>query len=224
MIFWDPRPQERAALPAPAPVDFNDIVNAWGTNIPEFLIMMETMTGMSSTAGLVALPPPISNVVSSYFCVGENPDFMAYWTKAEDRLFKIRNGLNLAGVAPGPAFVLALDRSSDSGSGQFRRGPAHGPASHRRGDSQLSVPHRARPRQNPGRDLDSIRGLVAGRLGEARCRGSGLAAQQPGTNDSHLDHQGQGTADHRCHRDFAIPGRGKGDGGDSQSILQPIDQ
>ncbi len=38
------------------------------------------------------------NDLSTYFCVPENADLMAYWDRIEDRLFKIRHCMNIDGV------------------------------------------------------------------------------------------------------------------------------
>ena len=41
---------------------------------------------------------PLENL-TGYFGVNENQDFVGYWDRVEDRLYKIRNGMNIDGVA-----------------------------------------------------------------------------------------------------------------------------
>jgi hypothetical protein len=48
--------------------------------------------------------------MSPYFCVPYNPKLLSYWDVLEDRLFKVRNGLNIAGVARSlPLFQPPID-------------------------------------------------------------------------------------------------------------------
>ena len=46
-------------------------------------------SGASSASGVGSM---------SYFCVPQNAKLLAYWDRVDDRLFKIRNGLNIEGV------------------------------------------------------------------------------------------------------------------------------
>lgn len=68
-------------------------------------------------------PVPNDSIFNPYFYIPENPDFVGYWTRVEDRLNKIRHGLNIDGVkqslalfAP-PVDVLALVQAFASGGG-----------------------------------------------------------------------------------------------------------
>jgi hypothetical protein len=65
------------------------------SGIPPFYIDLE-----NSGAGLagVMLSDAPFNDLSTYFCVPENADLMAYWDRIEDRLFKIRHCMNIDGV------------------------------------------------------------------------------------------------------------------------------
>ena len=38
------------------------------------------------------------NDITYYFCVPENAELAKYWDRVEDRLFKIRNCMNIAGI------------------------------------------------------------------------------------------------------------------------------
>lgn len=66
--------------------------------IPQFLIRLENtpvVAGASTTAvGYSDVP---FNDINSYFCVPENSELTAYWDLVDDRLFKIRHCMNLAG-------------------------------------------------------------------------------------------------------------------------------
>lgn len=58
-------------------------------------------TGSGMTAGLSA---------STYFCVPANAELLSYWDTVEDRLFKIRNGMNIEGVVRSlPLFQPPID-------------------------------------------------------------------------------------------------------------------
>lgn len=66
---------------------------------------------------------PNDSILNPYFFIPENEQFIDYWRRVEDRLFKVRNGLNLDGVkqslslfAP-PVDVLALVKAFASGAG-----------------------------------------------------------------------------------------------------------
>lgn len=68
-------------------------------------------------------PVPNDSIFNPYFYIPENPDFVGYWTRVEDRLNKIRHGLNIDGVkqslalfAP-PVDVMALVQAFASGGG-----------------------------------------------------------------------------------------------------------
>jgi hypothetical protein len=71
------------------------------SGIPAFYIDLE-----NGGAGLAAvqLSDMPFNDLSTYFCVPENADLMAYWDRIGDRLFKIRHCMNMDGVER----VLAL--------------------------------------------------------------------------------------------------------------------
>lgn len=61
--------------------------------IPQFLIRLEN-TGINWPS-----PPPgiAFNSIDSYFSIPENNELMAYWDRVEDRLYKIRHGMNITG-------------------------------------------------------------------------------------------------------------------------------
>ncbi|MEO7177595.1 MAG: hypothetical protein ABIW83_02015, partial [Allosphingosinicella sp.] len=80
------------------------------SGIPAFYIDLE-----NGGAGLAAveLSDVPFNDLSTYFCVSENADLMAYWDRIEDRLFKIRHCMNLDGVERSLAlFAPPIDPSA----------------------------------------------------------------------------------------------------------------
>lgn len=74
---------------------FQDILDKYGEDIPEFLIQLENLISPCGNDFLLSGKP--YNDVNSYFCIGENKKFMEYWDTVEDRLFKIRHSMNIYG-------------------------------------------------------------------------------------------------------------------------------
>ncbi|MCC6371686.1 MAG: hypothetical protein IT236_11825 [Bacteroidia bacterium] len=53
---------------------------------------------------------PALSILDHNFCIPENEHFISYWDRAEDRLYKIRQGLNIDGVKQSlPLFELPID-------------------------------------------------------------------------------------------------------------------
>lgn len=66
--------------------------------IPQFLIRLENTPVVSAAAGSgVGYSDVPFNDIDSYFCVPENAELLSYWDVIEDRMFKIRHCMNLAG-------------------------------------------------------------------------------------------------------------------------------
>lgn len=76
--------------------DFQDILDKYGDNIPQFLIDLENTLPVPKDSLLLQNKP--YNDVEGYFCVGENEGFAEYWDRIADRLFKIRHCMNIDGV------------------------------------------------------------------------------------------------------------------------------
>jgi hypothetical protein len=74
---------------------FQNILDKYGEDIPEFLIQLENLINPSGSDLLLSGKP--YNDVNSYFCIGENKKFTEYWDTVEDRLFKIRHSMNIYG-------------------------------------------------------------------------------------------------------------------------------
>lgn len=94
--------------------------------IPQFLIRLEN-------TGLIAIldgtapqhTPVVFNDINSYFYVPENSELTAYWDRVEDRLFKIRHGMNIKGEVRSlamfepPIDVRQLIRAAAAGGGSL---------------------------------------------------------------------------------------------------------
>ena len=65
-------------------------------DIPEFLVELDNLINISPNLGDPA-PTPNNNLLIS-FCIMENEQFMGYWDRVRDRLYKIRHSLNIEGV------------------------------------------------------------------------------------------------------------------------------
>ena len=89
-IGWNPVP------------DTSSQYRVYANGIPEFLIRLEN-TPMAlppvqgAQPGYVGYSDVPFNDISSYFCIPENNELTAYWDLVDDRLFKIRHCMNLAG-------------------------------------------------------------------------------------------------------------------------------
>ncbi|ABO49534.1 hypothetical protein Dred_0999 [Desulforamulus reducens MI-1] len=100
------RPENMGPAKTPTPVTFQDIFQKYQYDIPQFLIDLEHVTGQHppDTAGT-----PF-NEFDAYFCVPENTEFIGYWDRVEDRLYKIRHCLNIDGVKQAlPLFQPPID-------------------------------------------------------------------------------------------------------------------
>jgi hypothetical protein len=96
-----PRPVSVGPCPAEEPATFAGIKAEYasqGKPIPEFLIQLENTPYVFSEGEDVPYSDVPFNDIDSYFCVPENEEFMAYWARVEDRLFKIRHCMNIQGV------------------------------------------------------------------------------------------------------------------------------
>jgi len=114
-------------LPLSSAPSTNDTYQVFVDGIPEFLIRAENsfaLVGADLDAGRYTDAP--YNMIDSYFCVPENPEFIAYWDTVEDRLYKIRHCLNIEGVARplalfappiNPADLIAAARAGLGGLG-----------------------------------------------------------------------------------------------------------
>ena len=109
-----PRPVNVGACSSQPPMTFADILAQYGDDIPQFLIGLENAVPHSGhadvdTTGISDRYVPY-NDLNTYFCVPENTVLIADWDRIDDRLFKIRNCMNIQGVVrPLSLFAPPLD-------------------------------------------------------------------------------------------------------------------
>ncbi|KIP17065.1 virulence plasmid 28.1kDa A family protein [Burkholderia sp. MSHR3999] len=78
---------------------FNEIKEKYPDGIPQYLIDLENTPFVPATGqGNRFFNVPV-NDIHAYFGVPDNEDLRVYWDTIDDRLFKIRNGMNINGVA-----------------------------------------------------------------------------------------------------------------------------
>ncbi|MEN2786779.1 neuraminidase-like domain-containing protein [Sphingomonas qilianensis] len=97
--------------------------------IPPFLIELENVVSGDQAAASPELLGQPFNDVEALFCVPENEKMLAYWDRLADRLFKLRNCLDLEGnsldlplFAP-PIDALALVRAAAAGTSGLTANP-----------------------------------------------------------------------------------------------------
>lgn len=98
---------------------YTDIYEKYGSgeDIPQFLVELEN-TGAATYAGYGSYS---MNSNAYYFCIPENDQFIDYWEQVEDRLYKIRNCMNISGevrqlaLFQPPINPMALVRAAASG-------------------------------------------------------------------------------------------------------------
>ncbi len=117
------KPVDEGSCEKENPVTFQEIQDAYQKgNIPQFLLDLENSLPAPDSGQQISFAHVPFNELNSYFCVPENSQFLTYWNKVQDRLFKIRHCLNIDGQAePLPLFQppidpMALVRAAASGS------------------------------------------------------------------------------------------------------------
>lgn len=104
-----PRPEDLGPCSSQPAANFADIQAKYGADIPQFLIDLESTAGnrLDQNTGKSGIA---YNDLNVYFCVPDNSQFMGYWDRVEDRLYKIRHCLNINGIAqPLPLFDAPID-------------------------------------------------------------------------------------------------------------------
>ncbi|HEX3043484.1 MAG TPA: neuraminidase-like domain-containing protein [Bacillota bacterium] len=92
------RPETVGDLPIPKAMSFNEIKKQYHGEIPQFIIELEnSMTDALNDCEVVLEDIPF-NDINSYFGIPENDEFIQYWDRVEDRLYKIRHCLNIQGI------------------------------------------------------------------------------------------------------------------------------
>lgn len=95
-----PKPSMVKSSKGDRELDFAQLEEKYQGDIPQFLICLEGIaaeTGCSSAnRGMTEMVP--FHDLDLYFGVPENAMLMQYWDTVEDRLYKIRNSMNIAGI------------------------------------------------------------------------------------------------------------------------------
>ncbi len=120
-----PEPVNVGPCSTQPPMTFQDILARYGTDIPQFLIGLENaVPPMTAELALDQADRYVPyNDLNTYFCAPENAEFQAYWTQVGDRLYKIRNCMNIQGVVrtlalfEPPLDVHALVQAGAGGAG-----------------------------------------------------------------------------------------------------------
>ncbi len=139
VLAWDllgrrPTPLGRKVLPDARP--FSKLRDA--SDRYDFLLYLESGLDPSALDLTFAAEAPQTMTWPSYFYLPENSELVAYWDRVEDRLYKIRHGLNLMGVKqPLPLFQPPLDPMAIVAALAGGSGLASAIA----GAAQVSVPH-----------------------------------------------------------------------------------
>ena len=85
-----PRPKKRIKEKTVVTGTYATIREEQDPGIPEFLTPETTRNG--------ALPYTPNHHMEYNFCIPENENFVGYWDRVEDRLFKVRHSLNIDGI------------------------------------------------------------------------------------------------------------------------------
>ncbi len=100
------RPTEKPAVKTYAQLRTASTFDDFGNIILERAYTEDVPATGTATSGTSLL----ASVSSTYFCLPNNPNLLSYWDTVEDRLFKIRNGMNIAGVVRSlPLFQPPID-------------------------------------------------------------------------------------------------------------------
>lgn len=90
-----PRPQARASRGFEEIGNYQGIREAFDAT-PEFLTDLDLNGNVAARTSTITLNRN-GNIITT-FCVPENADFIGFWDRVEDRLFKLRHSLSLEGI------------------------------------------------------------------------------------------------------------------------------
>jgi hypothetical protein len=90
-----PRPEARASRRFEEIGDYQGIREAFGET-PEFLTELDLNGNVAARTSTITLNQS-GNIITT-FCIPENSDFIGFWDRVEDRLFKIRHSLTIEGI------------------------------------------------------------------------------------------------------------------------------
>ncbi|KXF77915.1 hypothetical protein ATN84_24885 [Paramesorhizobium deserti] len=104
------KPVSQGRLPLPLPKSFSELKEKYKDGIPQFLIDLENTPFLYRTDDNARYVSQPVNDIIAYFAVPENADFMKYWDRVDDRLFKIRHCMNIDGqTVPLALFAPPID-------------------------------------------------------------------------------------------------------------------
>lgn len=91
------KPEMVGKFSPPKPMNFDEIDKEYHGNIPQFLIDAENSTFAPPIAHGARFADAPYNDIQAYFGVPDNAELAQHWETIEDRLFKIRNCMNIQG-------------------------------------------------------------------------------------------------------------------------------
>lgn len=104
-----PRPQSLRAIQPDASQNkaYNDIMTTLDA-FSDAVTLIENLVSVPPPG--ITTTPPLPTLNTFYFCIPPNDQMLSYWDTVADRLFKVRNGLDINGVArPLPLFDAPID-------------------------------------------------------------------------------------------------------------------
>lgn len=103
------RPEGIPRRTRPVVKSFAELSVSQPDDLSNALVEAENLVPSSSTGGSASYPGALQTL---YFCVPNNPNLLEYYDRVEDRLFKLRNCMNIDGVVRQlPLFEPAIDPS-----------------------------------------------------------------------------------------------------------------
>lgn len=93
-----PRPLIPSVRPKPAATTFGDLIDPAGSQPSDGSVQLEGLIGARVLETFYTKGDVLSPATAWLFCVPSNDRLFTYWDTVEDRLFKIRNSLNIDGV------------------------------------------------------------------------------------------------------------------------------
>ena len=105
------KPASRGMMPPPSPKSYGEIRDEHpGESLPQFLIDLENAVDWHKGHDNQRYASQPVNNINAYFAVPENSEFLALWDRLEDRLYKIRHCMNIAGeYAPLALYAPPID-------------------------------------------------------------------------------------------------------------------
>jgi len=90
------KPESIELINDPPVKSFDHLLEDASLNIPDYQLALEVQVDANEDGTSIQDLP--YNTFESYFSIPENQDFLDYWSRVEDRLYKIRHCMNIDGV------------------------------------------------------------------------------------------------------------------------------